>query len=48
MPEQGRLANVAAGGRIPIACADGRDFLASQDIRYYFVILNDVLEHFAR
>jgi SAM-dependent methyltransferase len=44
-PEQARQAQCSAGGRVPISCRDGRDFIKDRPCTYDLIILNDVLEH---
>lgn len=46
-PEQAAAARAAAGGRVPIAQGDGREYLDGRDGRYDVIILNDVIEHVA-
>lgn len=45
-PDQAELANRAAGGRIRVHAADGREFLALRHSHYDLITLISVLEHF--
>ncbi len=45
-PEQATLARRLAGGRVPITCMDGREYLSGKDACYDVILAYDVIEHF--
>ena len=45
-PEQVEVARELAGGRVPIVCKDGREYLCDTSGCYDVILLYDVIEHF--
>jgi SAM-dependent methyltransferase len=43
--EQAAIAQRAAGGRVPILCANASEYIKSRACTYDLIIINDVLEH---